>query len=394
MTGSDGITTFRIKYPNWASFWFQAWHHGLATSYTWSFFKGYAPAIAGIWGRVGEGLPKLKILYHYLSIQDLQKKVINCILFYFLIQRLCEPKFTFCLHLAYWCQWLWFDNQQTIASAWHLSTIFELSSFNTCFVLTFSSWMYGYTSVQLPEWHHARQHCHTQWVSECSAALMSWYKFRKTIILSVAATFAIWYDKMEEGPKGRLFVCSERWPTNDQQEPTKHNAWGTWWYLECKIFVGLSFAGKNYWTQHTESAAHETNAQKARAVPTKKISSSLKITKPTPSSLASTSALIPTHIFLKLPIHQPLWPAPLPGDLHPVKFGEALSTSSTLLNQIKAAINSLPLAILVGINSDDWATFSENLPWFASMWCMSLQSPTTNRLLVMVHIYVLDIFLS
>ena len=28
MTGSDGITTFRIKYPNQASFWFQAWHHG------------------------------------------------------------------------------------------------------------------------------------------------------------------------------------------------------------------------------------------------------------------------------------------------------------------------------------------------------------------------------
>ena len=27
VTGSDGITTFRIKYPNWASFWFQAWHH-------------------------------------------------------------------------------------------------------------------------------------------------------------------------------------------------------------------------------------------------------------------------------------------------------------------------------------------------------------------------------
>ena len=29
MTGSDGIATFRIKYPNRASFWFQAWHHGL-----------------------------------------------------------------------------------------------------------------------------------------------------------------------------------------------------------------------------------------------------------------------------------------------------------------------------------------------------------------------------
>ena len=28
---SDGITTFRIKYPNQASFWFQAWHHGHAS---------------------------------------------------------------------------------------------------------------------------------------------------------------------------------------------------------------------------------------------------------------------------------------------------------------------------------------------------------------------------
>ena len=56
------------------------------------------------------------------------------------------------------------------------------------------------------------------------------------------------------------------------------------------------------------------------------------------------------------------------GDLHPVKFGEALSTSSTLLNQFKAAINLLPLAIPIGINSDDLAAFSVNPPWFALIW--------------------------
>ena len=36
------------------------------------YIKGYAPAIAGIWGRegggVGGGLPKLKFSYYYLSI--------------------------------------------------------------------------------------------------------------------------------------------------------------------------------------------------------------------------------------------------------------------------------------------------------------------------------------
>ena len=26
--GCAGITTFRIKYPNQASFWFQTWYHG------------------------------------------------------------------------------------------------------------------------------------------------------------------------------------------------------------------------------------------------------------------------------------------------------------------------------------------------------------------------------
>ena len=76
--------------------------------------------------------------------------------------------------------------------------------------------------------------------------------------------------------------------------------------------------------------------------------------------MAGTSALVPTHLFPKLPIHQPLRPAPLPGDLHPVEFGEALSTSTTLLNRFKAAINSLPLAVPVGINSDDLAAFSGN----------------------------------
>jgi len=65
--------------------------------------KGYAPAIADIWGReqgggVGEALAKLKIPYHYFAIYDVQKPVVCCISFKYLIfysPGLCEPEFTF-----------------------------------------------------------------------------------------------------------------------------------------------------------------------------------------------------------------------------------------------------------------------------------------------------------
>ena len=140
------------------------------------------------------------------------------------------------------------------------------------------------------------------------------------------------------------------------RSPIEHDASSTRWCLECKISVGLSFAGEKNWTKHTESAAHQANARKAAAVPTKKISSFFtKIVMPTPSSSASTSALIPTHLNPKLLIHQPLRPAP--DDLHPINFGEALNTSTTLLNRFKGAINSLPLAVPVGINSTIWLHF-------------------------------------
>ena len=81
---------------------------------------------------------------------------------------------------------------------------------------------------------------------------------------------------------------------------------------------------------------------------------------PTASSLTSTSALIPIHLFPKLLICQPLQLTPLPSDLHPVKFGEEASDPTMLLNQFKAAIDSLPLVISIGINSDDLAAFSGN----------------------------------
>ncbi|KIK01958.1 hypothetical protein K443DRAFT_97763, partial [Laccaria amethystina LaAM-08-1] len=130
---------------------------------------------------------------------------------------------------------------------------------------------------------------------------------------------------------------------------------------ECKISVGLSFAGGKNWARHTQSPARKTNARKSAAVPTKKISTFFtKIVMPTASSSTSTSALIPTRLFLKLPIHRPLQPAHPPGDLHTVRFGEASSTSTTLLNRFKAAIDLLPLAVPVGINSDDLAAFSGN----------------------------------
>ena len=81
---------------------------------------------------------------------------------------------------------------------------------------------------------------------------------------------------------------------------------------------------------------------------------------PTASSSTSTLALIPTHLLPKLPIHPPLRLAFLPGDLPPVKLGEALSASTTLLNWFKAAIDSLPLVVPVGIDSDKLAAFSGN----------------------------------
>jgi len=113
--------------------------------------------------------------------------------------------------------------------------------------------------------------------------------------------------------------------------------------------------------QHIDSAAHKTNARKAAAIPTKKISSFFtKTVTPTASSSTSTLALVPAHLFPKLPIRQPLQLAPLLSDLHPVKFGEEASDPTTLLNWFKAAIDSLPLVVPIGIDSDDLAAFSGN----------------------------------
>lgn len=83
---------------------------------------------------------------------------------------------------------------------------------------------------------------------------------------------------------------------------------------------------------------------------------------PTASSSTSTSSLLPTRIFsnLKLPNRQPVQPASLPGDPHPVTFGEVSTTPVTLLNKFKAAIDALPLDVPVGVNSDDLAAFSGN----------------------------------
>ncbi|KIK05233.1 hypothetical protein K443DRAFT_675348 [Laccaria amethystina LaAM-08-1] len=145
------------------------------------------------------------------------------------------------------------------------------------------------------------------------------------------------------------------------KEPPEHDASSTRWCLECKISIGLSFAGEKNWTQHIDSAAHKTNARKAAAIPSKRISSFFtKTATPTASSSTHTSALVPIHIFPKLPIRQPFHPAPLPGDLHPIEFGETLSARTTLLNRFKAAIDSLPLSVPMGINSDDLAAFSGN----------------------------------
>jgi hypothetical protein len=67
----------------------------------------------------------------------------------------------------------------------------------------------------------------------------------------------------------------------------------------------------------------------------------------------------------------------LPGDLHPIEFGETLSARTTLLNRFKAAIDSLPLSVPMGINSDDLAAFSGNPvaligpddePWEIKQW--------------------------
>ena len=104
-------------------------------------------------------------------------------------------------------------------NAWRLSIIFDLSSFKTRFILTCSSWMYGYTSAQLPERHHARWRRHTQWVSAL-------YKFWKTIILSVAATFAIYMTKWKNAPKvSHLYVQRGGLQMNNRNLPsTMHRA--------------------------------------------------------------------------------------------------------------------------------------------------------------------------
>ena len=181
-------------------------------------------------------------------------------------------------------------------------------SFKTCFVLTFSSLMYGYKSAQLPKEHHTRRCHHTQWVS-------AWYKFGKTIILSVAATFSIYMTKWKKAPKvSHLYVQGGGLQMNNNNLPsTMHRA--LWPGPQC-------------------------------------------------------SALIPTYLFPKLPIHQPLQPAPLPGNLHPVKSGEALSTSSMLLNQFKQQSTHCLLPYPLGSSLIIWLHFQGILHgnWFASMW--------------------------
>ncbi|EDR02591.1 uncharacterized protein LACBIDRAFT_332175 [Laccaria bicolor S238N-H82] len=86
----------------------------------------------------------------------------------------------------------------------------------------------------------------------------------------------ICHAKTKKVPKGIHLSTYRVCPitvNNYQQEPSEHNASSTRWCPECKISVGLSFAGEKNWTQHVDSAAHKTNVRQAAAIPTKKISS-------------------------------------------------------------------------------------------------------------------------
>ena len=135
--------------------------------------------------------------------------------------------------------------------------------------------------------------------------------------------------------------------------------------MECKIDVRLSFAGEINWNVHVASSVHLKNIKKAAAIPLKTLLSffNKKVTSSPLEAPCSLPTWGPFHLSSSL---MPGISPALPIAQH---LSESVARSSvtlpptpilrlSLLDRLKAVINSLPTEVPYGINSDDLAIFA------------------------------------
>jgi hypothetical protein len=132
--------------------------------------------------------------------------------------------------------------------------------------------------------------------------------------------------------------------------------------------IALSFMGEINWNVHITSSAHLKNVKKLAGIPSKTLLSffNKKATSSPLEAPCGSSTISPFHLSSSL---MPGGSPALPIAQH---LSESVACSSvtppptpvlwlSLLNQLKAVINSLPMEVPYGIDSDDLAIFAGSL---------------------------------